>query len=88
VVHNSPKKRQESIHKNLYPFNKLVFKGEIVRKFTPDLFIDMLAFGLVNAFQIFLHDEVIICFFPFFLYCCFLFFFLGALITDEPSTLV
>ncbi len=75
AVHNSPK-RQEYIHKNLYPFTKLISKGEGVWEFPLDWFIDMFAFILVKALRVFLHDKVVN--HPFF-------FFLGTLIINEPS---
>jgi len=77
AVHNSPKKRQESIHRNLYPFNKLVSKGKIVWEFTPNWFIDMLAFGLIKALGIFLHVKVVNHLIPFFFYCHLLFLLYG-----------
>ncbi len=61
AVQKSPKRRQKFIHKNLYPFNRLVSKGEAIKEFTPNWFIDMLAFNFVKELGIFLHDEVVNC---------------------------
>ncbi len=88
AVHNSPRRRHEFIHNNLYPFNELVSKGEEVLEFAPDWFIDMLAFSFIKALQISLHDEVINHLLPFFLYHGLFFFFLGVLINENPSTSV
>jgi hypothetical protein len=53
---------------NLDAFNKLVSKGESIKKFILEWLINMITFRLVEAFGIFLHYEIVNRLFPFLLH--------------------